>query len=100
MSICPRSSVAESLTVGRIRLYSTKKFRPLGTLAYHKSTCQALVFARSQPEPSTATPLGEADDDDDDDMSEAEKAERSRWLISGSHDNRVAIWALMDFGKS
>ena len=39
-------------------------------------------------------------DEDEDDMSEAEKKERERWLISGGQDNRVAIWLLIDFEKS
>ena len=32
-----------------MRLYSTKTFRALGTLIYHKETLQALAFARACP---------------------------------------------------
>ncbi|KAI0649353.1 WD-40 repeat-containing protein [Trametes meyenii] len=77
---------------GRVRLYSTKSFKPLGTLAYHKKSCQCVAFARDQPRPSNS--------EDEDDMTEREKAERTRWLVSGGQDSRVAIWALMQFGKT
>ena len=33
---------------GGIRLYSTKNLKPLGTLRYHKTSVQALVFAHSR----------------------------------------------------
>lgn len=75
---------------GRIRLYSSKKFKHLGTLKYHKTNCQAIVFANlSSPR----------EQDGDDEMTEAEKAERQHWLITGSKDNRIAIWTLVDFEK-
>lgn len=34
---------------GRVRLYSTKTFKALGTLIYHKDTLQALSFFRARP---------------------------------------------------
>jgi len=34
---------------GRVRLYSTKTFKALGTLIYHKDTLQSLSFARARP---------------------------------------------------
>jgi len=34
---------------GRVRLFSTKSFKPLGTLNYHKAAVQALAFARAGP---------------------------------------------------
>lgn len=81
----------------RVRLYSTRKLKPLGTLRYHKSACQTLAFSRSL--------LGEIDDnaekdDDDDEMSRVEKEERSRWLYAGAQDNRVSIWPLIAFDKT
>ena len=82
-----------------MRLYSTKTFKPLGTLTYHKKNSQAVVFARSQPDSAQGAGISGVEDDEDD-MSEAEKAERSRWLVSGAHDNRIAIWSLMDFGRT
>ncbi|OSD06412.1 WD-40 repeat-containing protein [Trametes coccinea BRFM310] len=88
---------------GRIRLYSTKSFRPLGTLAYHKKNCQSLAFAHPQLRPRANSPVeqsGDRDDDDEDNMTEQEKKERTRWLISGGQDSRVAIWSLMEFGKA
>ncbi|KAI4520699.1 WD40 repeat-like protein [Schizophyllum commune Loenen D] len=38
---------------GGIRLYSTKTLKPLGTLRYHKTSVQALVFAHSRPRAAT-----------------------------------------------
>lgn len=76
----------------RIRLYSTKNLKPLGTLVYHKLSCQATEFART-----TNTAIGGPKDDDFD---EAETAERGRWLIAGNKDNRISIWSLMSFEKS
>jgi hypothetical protein len=38
-------------------------------------------------------------DTDTDEMSAEEKARRSRWLVSGGKDGRVAVWALMDFTR-
>ncbi|KDQ57356.1 hypothetical protein JAAARDRAFT_293291 [Jaapia argillacea MUCL 33604] len=80
---------------GKIRLYSTKSFKALGTLNHHKSACQALAFARSKPR---EVPV--ADEDSEDEMSEEEKNERSRWLASGGRDTRVAVWVLMNFSRS
>ncbi|KAF8968172.1 WD-40 repeat-containing protein [Flammula alnicola] len=68
---------------GKVRLYSTKSFKPLGTLKYHKSACQCV----------------DAHDDEDDEMTSEEKAERCRWLIAGAKDNRISIWSLMSFEK-
>ncbi|KAH9972079.1 WD-40 repeat-containing protein [Lactifluus volemus] len=81
---------------GRVRLFSTKSFKPLGTLIYHKGAVQTLAFAHACPSPTRCH--GQTDDDDDDDeMSAEEKVRRSRWLVSGGKDGRVAVWALMDF---
>ncbi|KAI0749468.1 WD-40 repeat-containing protein [Daedaleopsis nitida] len=86
---------------GRIRLYSTKTFKPLGTLSYHKKNCQAVAFARSEPQaPARSASSAATEDDEDDEMTEDEKTERTRWLISGGQDCRMAIWSLMSFGKT
>ncbi|KAI0370398.1 WD-40 repeat-containing protein [Pilatotrama ljubarskyi] len=88
---------------GKVRLYSTRTFKPLGTLTYHKKNCQCVAFTRSQPQaPASATLAAGAggEEDDEDDMTEREKAERTRWLVSGGQDSRVAIWSLMNFGKT
>ncbi|KAI9000630.1 WD-40 repeat-containing protein [Trametes punicea] len=88
---------------GRIRLYSTKSFKPLGTLAYHKKNCQCLAFARSQAQSRvrpSSMPDAIGEEDEDDEMTEHEKAERTRWLVSGGQDSRVAIWSLMSFGTT
>ncbi|KAK0208026.1 WD-40 repeat-containing protein [Desarmillaria ectypa] len=79
---------------GRIRLYSTKSFKPLGTLKYHKNGCQAVVFARTLS-------VYQADEDEDEDgMSKQEREERSRWLIGGAKDKLVTIWSLMTFNRT
>ena len=80
----------------RIRLYSTKSFKPLGTLKYHKSACQCLEFARSiRVEENPEVEI----DSDDEELSNEEKLNRSRWLFAGGKDNRVSIWPLMSFDK-
>jgi ASTRA-associated protein 1 len=95
----------------RIRLYSTKTFKPLGTLDYHKNGVQALTFARigalSHPRPSqngsgvAPGSIGEGgdDDEDDDEFNTSEIEARKRWLVAGGKDGRVSIWELMEFVK-
>lgn len=106
---------------GRVRLYSTKTFKALGTLIYHKDALQALSFSRARPVAARHHhqhyPIDSAgyggednvvdddcsdadegnDEDGNDEMSGEEKARRSRWLVSGGKDGRVVVWALMDF---
>jgi len=82
---------------GKIRLYSTKSFKSLGTLRYHKIACQCIEFARSlQVEEN---PDSEEIDSDDEELSKEEKIDRSRWLVAGGKDNRVSVWSLMNFEK-
>jgi WD40 repeat protein len=101
----------------RIRLYSIKTFKSLGTLDYHKNGVQALTFAHSnaQPKPHasqtgvTLGPVGEGDNvggddldddpDDDGEFSNSEIGGRRRWLVAGGKDGRISIWELMDFAK-
>lgn len=86
----------------RIRLYSTKSLKPLGTLRYHKSACQCVEFAQSLGYTTKVEDKGfESKDDacDDEEMRPEEKLERSRWLIAGAKDNRISIWHLMSFQK-
>lgn len=78
----------------RIRLYSTKSFKPLGTLAYHSKNCLTVAFANS-----SSSFLRMESYEEDDEMTEEEKEARSRWLAAGSQDHRLSIWELMDFGK-
>ena len=68
---------------------------------YHKKNCQSIAFARSHPTgPSGAASAGAEDYEEEDEMSEAEKQERTRWLVSGGQDSRVVIWSLIDFGRT
>jgi len=83
---------------GRIRLYSSKSLKSLGTLECHKKSCQAVAFAR--PHDPSVTEGSTIADEADDDMDKDEKAERGRWLAAGGQDQRVSLWTLMDFGGS
>lgn len=89
-----RASIVDFHGVLRIRLYSTKSFKPLGTLAYHSKNCLTVAFANS-----SSTSLRIASYEEDDEMTEEEKEARSRWLAAGSQDHRLSIWELKDFGK-
>ena len=89
--------ICSRLSYLRIRLYSTKSFKSLGTLKYHKSACQCLEFARSIR--VEENPDVEEIDSDDEELSNEEKLNRSRWLFAGGKDNRVSIWPLISFDK-
>ena len=88
----------------RIRLYSTKKLKPLGSLAYHKDGCQAVAFANQfTVEMEVASVLKNSvmdEESDEDDMDQDEKVTRGRWLIGGGKDHMVSVWTLMDFEAS
>ena len=90
----------------RIRLYSTKTLKPLGTLNYHKDGCQTVIFARPLHHTALSADVGEepsiANDDgsDEDEMNEEEKMARTRWVVGGGKDHRITIWSLMSFNKS
>jgi hypothetical protein len=73
-----------------IRLYSTKKFKSLGTLEYHKNGCYAVAFAQ---------PITPEDARGDDDYEPEELISRGFWLASGGKDSRVCIWPLTSFEK-
>lgn len=90
----------------RIRLYSTKTLKPLGTLNYHKDGCQTVIFARLMHPTAFSANVGEepsiANDDgsDEDEMNEEEKMARTRWVVGGGKDHRVSMWTLMSFNNS
>ncbi len=84
------------IVVSRIRLYSTKTFKHLGTLEYHKKSVQAVVFARYSGHSAVD---GDGGENSDDEMTPEEKKSRSRWLAGGSQDNRVTLWPLISFDK-
>ncbi|KAG2083532.1 WD40-repeat-containing domain protein [Suillus cothurnatus] len=86
---------------GKVRLYSTKTLKLLGTLVHHKQGCQAVMFAsHSIDRVPLCRDLEEDDSGDDDDITVEEKRARDRWLIAGSTDAKVSIWALMSFEKT
>lgn len=77
---------------------------------YHKDGCQTVAFARSIPVVSLFRGVdeqhkpahdvaGDEDLSDEDEMTANEKEGRSRWLVTGGKDHRLAIWALMSFEK-
>ncbi|KAH8118214.1 WD40 repeat-like protein [Phellopilus nigrolimitatus] len=87
---------------GKIRLFSTKSFKSLGTLSYHAKSCQALAFAHSSTRSacSNATVDGDGSEDEDDELTNEEKEGRSRWLAAGAQDTRLTVWELMNFDKN
>lgn len=74
----------------RVRLFSTKTCKSLGTLSYHREGCYALSFAH--PVLASAVQLDEHYD-------AAELVARGLWLASGGKDSRVCIWPLVTFEK-
>jgi hypothetical protein len=92
-----------------VRLYSTKSFKPLGRLDYHRDTCHVVAFPtlRSANEKSSSAAAGTSDglEDDESDLDDdgmttgAAGPVMERWLASGGLDGRVAVWALMDFER-
>jgi hypothetical protein len=94
----------------RVRLYSTKSFKSLGTLSYHTKSCQSLAFAhltvtnrkvRSNIIGDYSSSSARVDANNDDaELTEDERVARSKWLACGSQDNRVSVWELMSFERS
>lgn len=85
----------------RVRLYSTKTLKLLGTLVHHKQGCQTVTFASHIDRVPLCGDLKEDDySSDEDEITVEEKHARGRWLIAGSTDAKVSIWALMDFEKT
>lgn len=78
--------------VPRIRIYSTKTLKPLGSLDYHKESCQVVIFLRTHLTPSDGA-------DNDDEMDEQEREARGRWVISGGKDGKIVIWELGTFER-
>ncbi|KAG2141807.1 WD40-repeat-containing domain protein [Suillus bovinus] len=86
---------------GKVRLYSTKTLKLIGTLVRHKQGCQAVTFASHIDRVPLCGDLKEDDSSsDDDEITIEEKHARGRWLIAGSTDAKVSIWALMSFEKT
>ncbi|WVF68720.1 hypothetical protein IAT40_003492 [Kwoniella sp. CBS 6097] len=104
---------------GKIRLFSTETFKPLGTLSSHRETVHVIAFANPplptitvQDEHEDAESLiaeeeastldiaddDESDDEDDDDDEGKGGVRRESWFASGGKDTKVALWGLMDFG--
>lgn len=79
----------------RIRLYSARTLKPLGSLSYHVESCYALAFAH----PHSPVEIGHRIEDEDDGYDEGDKETRSRWLISAGKEGRIAFWVLDSFEK-
>ncbi|KAG8967777.1 ASTRA complex subunit [Tulasnella sp. 419] len=82
---------------GKIRLYSTKSLKGLGTLIYHKGACNALAFAHSNGNDTERGNYPSLR------YNKEEKEEGnnviSRWLAAGGMDHRVTLWELMSFER-
>lgn len=99
MSLYPPPGSSFPNCTFRIRLYSTKTLKPLGTLGYHKDGCQAVAFASTQALQAKGVCESSQDEDDsDEEMGNNEKEARSRWLVGAGKDSRVSIWTLISFG--
>lgn len=70
------AAIFSTIIILRIRLYSTKSFKHLGTLEYHKDNCQAIAFARRAEN----------------------SGDKECWLAAGGKDGRISLWKL-DFRK-
>lgn len=81
---------------GRVRLFSTRSLKALGTLSYHKESCQAVAFAHPLP-PDPEADVGEEEEEFG--LSVEEKSSRSRWLVAGGKDGRVSVWELKEFAR-
>lgn len=75
----------------RVRLFSTKTCKSLGTLSYHRNGCYAVGFAH---------PVSPSDIRSDEEYDVEELIARGLWLASGGKDSRVCIWPLITFEKS
>ncbi|VDC06814.1 unnamed protein product [Peniophora sp. CBMAI 1063] len=85
---------------GNIRLYSTKSFKSLGTLGFHRKSVDRLVFAHSfTPPQENDEDWSEDEDEDGYILTRAGEEKRGRWLVSGDADGKVAIWELLDFAR-
>lgn len=92
---------------GRIRLFSAATFKPLGTLAYHRESVQALVFGNRESgllgasgggrgvddDEASVLEIGDDESDSDDDV-DADVGPREGWLTSAGKDRRIALWSL------
>ena len=70
---------------------------------HHKQGCRAVTFA-SIIDPAFGSPPLYGDEreessSDEDEMTAEEKRARARWLVAGSTDAKVSIWALMNFER-
>lgn len=74
--------------------------KALGTLKYHKSSCQTVEFARSPADRTKLPTHPDGDDESDDELAPDERAERERWLVAGGKDCRLSVWSLISFSKS
>jgi hypothetical protein len=98
-SISPVMLISLKTHTLSIRLFSVKSFKSLGTLAYHRDTCNTLAFPFNETGDRRE---GEADSDDEEfGMSPVGRARKKAegWLISGGKDRRIAIWQLKDFTR-
>lgn len=76
---------------GRMRVYSTKGFKELAVLKWHKEGCYAIAFAdvtsheSSDEQSLTQKQMTVAEKRD-------QKARTTHWLAAGSKDGKVSLW--------
>lgn len=105
-----KTSVADDLSdqdFTRVRLYSTKSFKSLGTLDYHREAAYAVAFAHSIYT-SDEVPLDpvkpnkgnhKEDEEDEEGWSAEDSQKRARWLVSSGKEGRLAFWELGTFER-
>jgi hypothetical protein len=68
---------------------------------HHKQGCQAVTFASHIDRvPLCGDMKGDDSSGDEDDITMEEKYALGQWMIAGSTDAKVSIWALMNFEKT
>jgi len=78
---------------GSVRLFSTKSLKSLGTLSYHRHSCDAIAFVPV----AAGQSIGE---DGTEVVTYSQAVEtRERWMATCSKDRRVALWELKDFAR-
>lgn len=102
---------------GKIRLFSTKTLKSLGTLAHHREGCAVIAFpcaggsdrdGGAQAEGVEGAEVdkdadhasdGDSDSDSDEDDDQFSPQQVKNWMASGGKDSKILLWKLMDFEK-
>ncbi|PPJ56931.1 hypothetical protein CBER1_02268 [Cercospora berteroae] len=77
---------------GRMRVYSTKGFKELAVLKWHKEGCYAIAFANVTSHESSDEQRSLLQKQMTVAEKRDEKARTTHWLAAGSKDGRVSLW--------